>query len=688
TPQHQQLKYLNYGATIVDEIIAYESVNNVFKRFRNAKYDKNQDKNTQILNSTLNFLSDKGSADNWKHSVHIKGSVLKRIVWVSSSMMSSITESPDICIIDGTYKTNHFNMPLLVLSVVDNEGHRRVAAAALVSDEREETFAWLFNFLNETVGWKPKNNKGKERNARRLKCARSSKAVTTLKEDDRRREKYSAKIDCPFRIRIKLNDKGQCFIHIAELAHNHGPDDLCLQKKKTYDKLAANKDNLKLWIETKTPQHQQLKYLNYGATIVDEMITYESVNNVSRRFRNAKYDENQDKNTQILNSTLNFLSDKGSADNWKHSVHIKGSVLKRIVWVSSSMMSSITESPDICIIDGTYKTNHFNMPLLVLSVVDNEGHRRVAAAALVSDEREETFAWLFNFLNETVGWKPKRQGEFAHSEFNVDIVSNYFETRFPKKCRIQNWAVSQASLTFTLDIKSTQRAESINSKIKKCLNSSSTIEDYIKEIEQISFKIELDNLKDNSRRDSVINKSCIQYLYGYYPRSLVDSALSNVSSKGIHWLYKAMKSPNDFKLEQVNVHEEFEYSFYLKPKREKLLAGTVSFTNDGLFMCTWGYYIRSGIICQHMFALHVQKSVPLSIIALIKPFWFKRGRELHINYATVEANRRYSLSALGVGFTYDRNVNEDCVKLASKIIEIPYSNAPAVSQKQRESFRA
>jgi hypothetical protein len=57
----------------------------------------------------------------------------------------------DVLIADATHKCNRFNMPLLLLTCVDNQGCSFLVAACLVSSETEEDYFWCFEMIFQVI---------------------------------------------------------------------------------------------------------------------------------------------------------------------------------------------------------------------------------------------------------------------------------------------------------------------------------------------------------------------------------------------------------------------------------------------------------------------------------------------------------------------------------------------------------
>jgi hypothetical protein len=49
----------------------------------------------------------------------------------------------DVIINNNTAKTNMYNMPLSLFVDIDNNGHTKLLAQAIVSDETFETYQWI-----------------------------------------------------------------------------------------------------------------------------------------------------------------------------------------------------------------------------------------------------------------------------------------------------------------------------------------------------------------------------------------------------------------------------------------------------------------------------------------------------------------------------------------------------------------
>ena len=60
----------------------------------------------------------------------------------------------DVVTFDTTYRTNRYSMPLAMFIGFNNQLQNVVFAQALIRDEREDTFKWVFEQFKECMGGK------------------------------------------------------------------------------------------------------------------------------------------------------------------------------------------------------------------------------------------------------------------------------------------------------------------------------------------------------------------------------------------------------------------------------------------------------------------------------------------------------------------------------------------------------
>ena len=311
---------------------------------------------------------------------------------------------------------------------------------------------------------------------------------------------------------------------------------------------------------------------------------------------------------------------------------------------------------DIMLIDSTYNTNQYSIPLVIISGLDNNFRNVLFALALVNDEKKETFSWIFNcFLKENR--KPRliiTDGDKAlcsviSSEFKdinhriccwhmcrnlrknfnflkaedqeikdkifslpllpdgikfelaVNEILKYLTEQNLTKSKDyldeiltykHKWAVSQHVIAFDAGIITTSRAESTNSVVKKYLNSRSELDDLRKFI--LDFETKYFTTKDDGKIDSAMENI-----------PLAKEFKAFLSPKGyakqVSQLKDAMSYENDREeLDDKSIEQYKVINSNLElvaPKNvHRVLCGAK-------LSCDCPYFQKIGLVCRHI--LHI-----------------------------------------------------------------------------------
>jgi hypothetical protein len=98
--------------------------------------------------------------------------------------------------------------------------------------------------------------------------------------------------------------------------------------------------------------------------------------------------------------------------------------IKNIFWAPASCRGSYEDFGDCITFDTTYKTNRHSMPLGVFVGVNHHLQSTIFACALVRDESEDSFYWLFRtFLRCMNGKQPTiiLTGLFTHNLLHISV---------------------------------------------------------------------------------------------------------------------------------------------------------------------------------------------------------------------------------------------------------------------------
>jgi MULE transposase domain len=83
-----------------------------------------------------------------------------------------------------------------------------------------------------------------------------------------------------------------------------------------------------------------------------------------------------------LNANISYFKDPGDK-------------LNRLFFTTPTMEENFKNFGDIVIVDSTYNTNLYKVPLFIISGVDNKGNNIIFAMAFLNNEDTESFGWIF-----------------------------------------------------------------------------------------------------------------------------------------------------------------------------------------------------------------------------------------------------------------------------------------------------
>jgi zinc finger SWIM domain-containing protein 3 len=74
---------------------------------------------------------------------------MQNTFWMSPQGLGAYIGFPDVIEVDATYKTNRFNIPLVLCTGVNNHGNTSLICGALLSDETFKSYEWFFTKLQK-----------------------------------------------------------------------------------------------------------------------------------------------------------------------------------------------------------------------------------------------------------------------------------------------------------------------------------------------------------------------------------------------------------------------------------------------------------------------------------------------------------------------------------------------------------
>ena len=421
----------------------------------------------------------------------------------------------------------------------------------------------------------------------------------------------------------------------------------------------------------------------------------------------------------------------------KHTTSVEDKALTRLFFATPVMQQNYTQHQDILLMDATYKTNKYQIPLLVFSGISKTGRTILFGLALINDETYITYKWAIDTFLEC--YKNKRpnlivtDSDAALCKVISELTSNYVDLKhfvciwhllrnlqrhysylkakhkimydlvlsLPFHTTISSFQDSYAKLTafleknkydaslryigrlhdhkekwadcykpdmFTAGTNTTSRAESMNSAIKKFVNSKSELYALvilIEDMEQSFVLVDpLEVKKLYSRTEKVayevepIVQSCKQHLgdliyhkhyHEFYAHSIFTVKLKDARTLLNSESTEESSSNSEYSvftnLEEVTKLKDGETGKDAKEARQDVttVIERVVTLNNTRIKCTCRQYKTEGIVCRHMFAVAKQRGLK-SIEPYLHPRWkITETNRDNAEYNCFEADQKIQL---------------------------------------------
>jgi len=133
--------------------LSYHQVYYQVQKLKEEEYGKPSDdakrlllhliENQNLNNCKFTFEKDKKSGE------------LLRLMYISKSMFQKYQIYHDVILIDSTFQKNVFNMPIVSLLGINEEGKTIIFGFALLNNEKTDSYKWLFKNFLEVLKYQP-----------------------------------------------------------------------------------------------------------------------------------------------------------------------------------------------------------------------------------------------------------------------------------------------------------------------------------------------------------------------------------------------------------------------------------------------------------------------------------------------------------------------------------------------------
>ncbi|XP_077242606.1 protein FAR1-RELATED SEQUENCE 5-like [Tasmannia lanceolata] len=233
-------------------------------------------------------------------------------------------------------------------------------------------------------------------NSRKFVCDREGvKKYKANKVDDgkERRERRVVRLNCKAKMTIKLRD-GKWVVTTFDNIHSHIlTSPLKRQMHRSHNRFSKS-ESVKTLIdclnETQMPAARIAKAINSTNDGISGVVTPDQVASHLRKKR-----VNNISQEAVL--VANHLQKKRSEDpNLFFSMELDtDGTFRSMFWADARARDAYMTFSDVIVFNVTYKTNSLSLPFAPFTGVNHHRQSTLFGCALLADETEETFSWLF-----------------------------------------------------------------------------------------------------------------------------------------------------------------------------------------------------------------------------------------------------------------------------------------------------
>ncbi|KAL2109770.1 hypothetical protein VUR80DRAFT_2035 [Thermomyces stellatus] len=239
------------------------------------------------------------------------------------------------------------------------------------------------------------------------RCAKGRVAESRPKGDthtSKRRKRSSQKVNCPYRVNLRLRDSGwRCEAITSSSTHNHGFIEPAAfaswrsqQLRPFHDKAIA------MWNSGSRPQQIAAALRATGPDAARD-VTPKDLSNLFASHRRAEL-----KGLKPIQWLFEKLEGSGESFFFREKRSESGHI-ERLFIAPKQHIEFHRQAPDILLLDTTYKTNRFKMPLLSVCGITQEQQPFQIAAIFLDSEKEEQFGWALRSLSDYLSQQQLRE---------------------------------------------------------------------------------------------------------------------------------------------------------------------------------------------------------------------------------------------------------------------------------------
>jgi hypothetical protein len=213
-----------------------------------------------------------------------------------------------------------------------------------------------------------------------------------------RREKNSKKDGCPFKLKLSRAIRQPDAFWVISLPPNvHHACDAALRPATLHTHRRGDRKAITAEIKTlrsDTTMKAKGIYQAIKAKFPNAAITLKDIRNELQKLR-----DHSNRGYPIIQAMIRGL--ENTPEKWIYDYcYDEDNRLERVIFFHKDLIKLLVLYPSVLILDATYKTNRFNLPLVNLCTMTATNHTLLLGQAFVTHEEISDYEWVFRFYRK------------------------------------------------------------------------------------------------------------------------------------------------------------------------------------------------------------------------------------------------------------------------------------------------
>ena len=511
----------------------------------------------------------------------------------------------------------------------------------------------------------------------------------TTEKGAKRKTNVQVRTDCPVVMVVK-EIKGIWKVIRLDLDHNHelspgNRDQLFGGRKYMTD---AEKSMIRTLNDNNIPTRKMIAILSYlrGGLLA---LPYKN-----KDVSNFRTKINREITGNDMTKALEYFRNRKSEDpSFYYKFDVDDNMkVRNLFWREGSSLKYYAEYGDCVSFDTTYMTNKYNLPFAPFCGVTGHGHTCMFGCAFMSDEKIETFVWIFETFLESMGGKHPRsiitdqdkamraaikqvmpdarhRNCFFHIKYkcynkngrcfaakeglqeefedviNYSLTIHEFEHLWQKmiadkglennKYFTKMWENRERFIPvyfkddFFPFLQSTSRSEGTNARVKENVGPTYSVISFLKEFQRL---VDATNIKEDIADNQSREKRPKELMYGYnVEKQAIELYNRNIFQKFQYQLQQTER----LKYKEIEEGKCFEVwpknnQIYKPYRMRKYIVLTDLTKGKEEFSCICGKFNKDGILCSHILKIIVEEDISEIPEKYIINRWRKKDRKMNL----------------------------------------------------------